>query len=90
MGRGGGLSLPDFDVCWFTGKPCFMFVSRDGERSCLIRNSKGRVLYACVEIRFRGKNSVREQGLGMQLIEKLERQGLIDFIDKKQAQRFSK
>lgn len=81
--------MPDFDVCWFTGKICHMFVSRDGERSCLIRNSKGRVLYACVNIRLKGKNSVREQGLGMLLIEKLERMGLIDFIDKKLAERFS-
>ena len=58
-----------------------MFVSRDGERSCLLRNCKGEIVYACVRIRFKGKNSVREQGFGMTILEKLERQGLIDLIE---------
>ena len=82
--------MPDFDVCWFDHKPCFMFVSRDGERSCLIRSSRGVLLYACLWIRLKGMNSVREQGLGLQLLEKLERMGLIAFIDKKNAERLSK
>jgi len=64
-----------------------MFVSNDGERSCLLKDSKGRVIYACVHIRFKGKNSVWERGIGMTILEKLKRQGLIDFIEKMNLER---
>jgi hypothetical protein len=54
-----------------------MYADRSGRRSCFVRNSRGQVFLACVRIRFHGKNSVRERGLGMTILEKLERQGLI-------------
>jgi hypothetical protein len=54
-----------------------MVVGNADRRSCFVRNSRGQVLFACVRIRFHGKNSVRERGLGMTILEKLERQGLI-------------
>lgn len=73
--------MSDCDVCWFDDKPCNMHVSPDGKRSCLSRSSRGVLLYACVRIRFRGMNSVWERGFGMTIREKLERQGLVDFVD---------
>lgn len=83
----GWRKLSDFDVCWFDDKPCNMLVSHDGRRSCLLRSGKGVLLCACVRIRFKGMDSVREQGFGMTIREKLERQGLIGLIEKKQRQR---
>jgi hypothetical protein len=79
--------VSDYDVCWFDDKPCKMLASRNGKRSCLLRSSKGVLLCACVRIRFKGMNSVRGQGLGMTIREKLERQGLVGFINRKQRQR---
>lgn len=63
-------------MCKDSGVPCDR-VSASNGNPCLICSKGGRVLYACVRIRFRGKNSVKEQGFGMTILEKLERQGLI-------------
>ena len=54
-----------------------MHVDNSGRRSCFVRNSRDQVLFACVRIRFHGKNSVRERGLGMTILERLQRQGLV-------------
>lgn len=75
--------MPDFDVCFFDDKPCTLYVDNSGIRSCLLRNSKGCVVQACVRIRFKGMDSVWERGFGMTILEKLERQGIVKFIDEK-------
>ena len=56
--------------------PCERLDSKSRPR-CFIRAKSGRVLFVCVLVRFKGHNSRRDRGLGMTILEKLERQGLI-------------
>lgn len=63
-------------MCKHHGVPCVRY-HPNVENSCFIWTKGGKAAYACVLIRFKGKNSVAEKGFGMTILEKLKRQGLL-------------
>ena len=70
--------LVDVFLCPYRDVPCdSRFVDDLGHGICFVKGARGKVIYVCVWVRFKGANSVRDVGLGMTIYEKLERAGLI-------------
>jgi hypothetical protein len=64
-------------VCPYRGLPCdSTYPSKSDYLPCFIKD-RGKTVYVCAWVRFKGKNSVEDRGLGMTIYEKLKRQGLI-------------
>jgi hypothetical protein len=53
-----------------------MYLPKSEYLPCFIK-AWGKTVYVCVWVRFKGRNSVEDRGLGMTVYEKLKRQGLI-------------
>jgi len=61
----------DYCVCPYDDVPCFR------KRKCLVKVHDARLpFYVCVRVRFRGRNSTVDRGLGMTVYEKLKQQRL--------------